>query len=230
MPKRQGHGFTTASTRNGSRKRTDVLCDLVEGFPAGRNQPPPETAPYDPDFLTNYESGGRRPSARFAGTALSFIEKWKKFQFAFLGRTASPSSRMAGTRSERYRDRHQLRSGGLSLNAAAAYTDAKTKGNICKAGTDLDPTAPGTEDVRPAPSGSRLPVTPRFKASATARYTWPVWAGRKAHVQGALSIRAPRRRPSSPRSHSSTPRAHSRRRTTSKASCGCVVGRPVRGL
>ena len=31
-----------------------------------------------------------------------------------------------------------------------------------------------------------MPITPKFKASATARYSWPVWAGR-AHVQGVIS-------------------------------------------
>jgi len=37
-------------------------------------------------------------------------------------------------------------------------------------------------------SGSRLPVTPKFKATATARYTWPMGPG-KAHVQGSLAYR-----------------------------------------
>ena len=32
-----------------------------------------------------------------------------------------------------------------------------------------------------------MPVTPKFKGSATARYSWPVWAGTKAHVQGGIS-------------------------------------------
>ena len=35
-------------------------------------------------------------------------------------------------------------------------------------------------------SGSRLPVTPKFKASATARYTWPAGDG-KAHVQSSIA-------------------------------------------
>jgi len=91
--------------------------------------------------------------------------------------------------------------GGLTLNAAAAYTDAKTKGNVCNVFADTtpncdailtpdDPTTPENEEVRDfasAPSGTRLPVTPKFKASASARYTWPAWADVKAHVQGAIS-------------------------------------------
>jgi outer membrane receptor protein involved in Fe transport len=44
----------------------------------------------------------------------------------------------------------------------------------------------GDADFILVPSGTRLPITPKFKASATARYTWPVWTGH-AHVQGAVS-------------------------------------------
>jgi outer membrane receptor protein involved in Fe transport len=36
------------------------------------------------------------------------------------------------------------------------------------------------------PSGTRLPITPKFKGSATARYTWPMWSG-NSHVQGAVA-------------------------------------------
>ena len=51
--------------------------------------------------------------------------------------------------------------------------------------------APLTNDDRSisssAPSGTRLPVTPKFKATATARYSWPRAATVKAHVQGELT-------------------------------------------
>ncbi|HET9337003.1 MAG TPA: TonB-dependent receptor, partial [Sphingomicrobium sp.] len=90
---------------------------------------------------------------------------------------------------------------GLSLTAAAAYTDAKTKGNICFASVVVDPSPDcsallddqGTPDPSDddfnfivTPSGTRLPVTPKFKATATARYAWPVGPGR-AHVQGSIA-------------------------------------------
>ena len=44
----------------------------------------------------------------------------------------------------------------------------------------------GDPDFVVSPSGTRLPVTPKFKGSATARYAWPMWTGR-AHVQGAIA-------------------------------------------
>src|SRR5207302_2174455 len=79
--------------------------------------------------------------------------------------------------------------GGLSLTATAAYTDAKTQGNICKQALVVDPSpdCSGPGDFIFVPSGTRLPVTPKFKGSATARYTWPAWADVKAHVQGTVS-------------------------------------------
>ena len=46
---------------------------------------------------------------------------------------------------------------------------------------------PGSaQSSRITPSGTRLPVTPRFKGSATARYQWPMGPG-KAHVQGVVA-------------------------------------------
>jgi outer membrane receptor protein involved in Fe transport len=87
---------------------------------------------------------------------------------------------------------------GLSLTAAASYTDAKTKGAICKASFDQAPncdtfypndpstTADDFQDFIITPSGTRLPITPKFKGTATARYTWPMGSG-KAHVQGSIA-------------------------------------------
>jgi outer membrane receptor protein involved in Fe transport len=84
----------------------------------------------------------------------------------------------------------------LSLTAAAAYTNAKTKGNICNVAADttrncdilLDdngtPNDPSDDefDFITAPNGTRLPVTPKFKITGTARYAWDMGPG-KAHAQ-----------------------------------------------
>ena len=117
-----------------------------------------------------------------------YHEIWKKFQFAFLGANSfteihnGKDAQVNGIETD-----VNYVSGGLTLNATAAYTDAKTKGNICSDGTDLDPNCQGPDDFVAAPSGTRLPVTPKFKGALTARYTWPAWADVKAHVQGAVS-------------------------------------------
>jgi outer membrane receptor for Fe3+-dicitrate len=44
----------------------------------------------------------------------------------------------------------------------------------------------GHPDFIITPSGTRLPVTPQFKGSATARYSWQMGSG-KTHVQGVIS-------------------------------------------
>jgi outer membrane receptor protein involved in Fe transport len=72
------------------------------------------------------------------------------------------------------------------LTLTGAYTDAKTKGAICHASTDPAADCSAAGDYVITPSGTRLPITPQFKGSGTARYSWPMGPG-KAHVQGVVS-------------------------------------------
>jgi outer membrane receptor protein involved in Fe transport len=166
------------------------------GFRPGGINRQPNTGPYAPDFLTNYEIGWKTTFAgnRIRWNGAIYHQKWEGFQFSFLGQNSltqiqnGRNARINGIET----DINYL-TGGLSLTAAAAYTDAKTQGNICHAdiGTDPSPDCSGLDskgrpDFIVTPSGTRLPVTPKFKASATARYTWPVWTGH-AHVQGVIA-------------------------------------------
>ena len=147
--------------------------------------------PYAPDFLTNYELGWKTTFGPFRWNGAIYHQAWKKVQFAFLGEsslTVIQNGRDARVRGIET-DINYVR-GGLTLNAAAAYTDAKTKGNICNFALGepqcdgLD--AAGDPDFIVTPSGTRLPVTPKFKFAATARYQWPMGPGR-AHVQAGLA-------------------------------------------
>ncbi len=175
------------------------------GFRPGGINRQPETPPYAPDFLTNYEAGWK---TTFLGNRLRwngaiYHQKWEGVQFSYLGPnslTVIQNGRNAIVNGIET-DLNYIQ-GGLSLTVAAAYTDAKTKGNICHAALVVDPTpdcsallddngtpndpSDDTFDHIVVPSGTRLPITPKFKASATARYTWPVWTGH-AHVQGVLA-------------------------------------------
>ena len=145
-------------------------------------------------ILTNYELGWKTTLGPVRWNGAIFHDRWKKFQFAFLG--ANSFTEIHNARDAVINgietDVSYIR-GGLTLNAAAAYTDAKTKGNICTFAADTDPdclgVVDGNQDFPAAPSGTRLPLTPKFKATATARYTWPAWADVKAHVQGSVSYR-----------------------------------------
>ncbi|WP_293942349.1 TonB-dependent receptor [Sphingomonas sp.] len=184
VPKRaKGNGFTHRLNMTfRADPNTLLYATWSRGFrPGGINRRVGD--PYQPDYLTNYELGVKITAMGGAvhwNTAV-YHQIWKKFQFSFLGLnslTVIQNGRDAtinGIESDISYSR-----GGLTLNAAAAYTDAKTKGNICQ-GFDADANCTG--DTIVAPSGTRLPITPRFKGSATARYSWNLAGATKAHVQ-----------------------------------------------
>src|SRR5690349_18342691 len=163
-----------------------------KGFRPGGVNRRVDVPPYAADFLINYELGWKTTFGPLRWNGDIFHEKWKAFQFAFLGLNSfteihnAKDANINGLET----DLSYIR-GGLTLNAAAAYTDAKTKGNICTLAGDPDPaclgTVDGVKDFPSAPSGTRLPITPKFKATATARYSWPAWADVKAHVQAGVS-------------------------------------------
>ena len=143
---------------------------------------------YDPDYLTNYEVGMKSQFGRIRWNVALFHERWKKLQFAFLGENSfteihnAKDANINGVETD-----VSYNNGGLNLSGAAAYTDAKTKGNICTLVSDTSDDCSAPDDFISAPSGTRLPITPKLKATATARYTWPAWADVKAHVQGGLT-------------------------------------------
>jgi len=158
-----------------------------KGFRPGGINRQPGLAPYDPDFLINYELGWKTTLGPLRWNGAIYHQEWKKFQFSFLGENSltvvqnGRDARINGIETD-----INYVHGGLSLNAAAAYTDAKTKQNICAVAADTAPDCDGVPgDEITAPKGSRLPVTPKFKVTGTARYTWNVGPGR-AHGQVAI--------------------------------------------
>jgi outer membrane receptor protein involved in Fe transport len=162
------------------------------GFrPGGINRQP--LAPdYEPDFLTNYELGWKTSIGPVRWNGALYRQRWEEFQFSFLGLNSltviqnGRDAKIQGVETD-----VSYVAGRLTLNAALAFTDAKTKGNICNfsegngdcSGLDDD----GDDDFIVTPSGTRLPVTPRWKGAVTARYAWPMAMGR-AHVQGSVAF------------------------------------------
>jgi iron complex outermembrane receptor protein len=162
-----------------------------KGFRPGGINRQPDTPPYAPDFLTNYELGWKTTFAghRIRWNGAIYHQKWEGIQFSYLGPnslTVIQNGRNANVDGIET-DLNYIQ-GGLSLTAAAAYTNAKSSGNICHQALVVDPSpdCTGAGDFVVVPSGTRLPITPKFKSSFTARYTWPVWTG-NAHVQGAVA-------------------------------------------
>ena len=157
-----------------------------KGFRPGGINRQPGLAPYDPDFLVNYELGWKTSFGPLRWNGAIFHQEWQKFQFSFLGENSltvvqnGRDARVNGMET----DISYVR-GGLTLNAAAAYIDAKTKQNICAVAADETPNCTDPGDEITAPKGSRLPITSKFKITGTARYAWDMGPG-KAHVQAGV--------------------------------------------
>ena len=160
------------------------------GFRPGGINRRGDIPPYDADFLTNFELGWKTTFGPVRWNGAVYHQRWNSFQFSFLGQNSfteihnGKNANINGIETD-----VNYVAGGLTLNAAAAYTDAKTKGDICGFVTDQDTCDPLTNFVS-VPSGSRLPVTPKFKGSATARYSWPAFSNVKAHVQGGIAYQS----------------------------------------
>jgi iron complex outermembrane receptor protein len=184
----KGNGFThRLSARWKPTKDLMFYATWSRGFrPGGINRQPNAPA-YDPDYLTNFEVGWKTGFGPLTWNGAIYHQIWKKFQFSFLGENS-----LTVIQNGRNADINGVETdlsyiaGGLSVNAAASYTDAKTSGAICNSSLDPTPDCSAPGDFIVTPDGTRLPITPKFKATGTARYTWPVWTG-KAHVQGSVA-------------------------------------------
>jgi iron complex outermembrane receptor protein len=138
------------------------------------------TPPYKPDYLTNYELGWKTAwldnTLNFNGAL--YLEDWKDFQFTFLGPNSIPiianagQAQILGIESDVY----WRATDNLTIDGSAAYTDAELTEPYCSDATCADILAP---------KGQQLPITPRFKMNATARYEFKV-DEYNAHIQGAL--------------------------------------------
>jgi outer membrane receptor protein involved in Fe transport len=186
----KGHGFThRLSAKWKPTKDLMFYATWSRGFrPGGINRQPNAPA-YAPDFLTNYEVGWKTSFGPFTWNGALYHQIWKKFQFSFLGENSltviqnGRNAKIDGVETDM-----SYIQGGLSLNAAAAYTNARTSGAICHSSVDPTADCSAPDDYIVAPSGTRLPITPKFKATGTARYTWPMGIG-KAHVQGSVAYK-----------------------------------------
>ena len=166
---------------------------------ARRRRPSRRSATYDPDYLTNYEIGYKTSwldnHLRFNGAF--FWEDWKNFQFGFLGQNSFTIVRNAGSArikgAEQQLEWTPMR--GLNLSLGATELDAKLSKDFC---IDVDPNTGGPLPIGPAPpagcpfwdavpSGTQLPIVPKFKTDATVRYSFPLGGDMEGHVQGSFA-------------------------------------------
>jgi iron complex outermembrane receptor protein len=158
-----------------------VYATWSKGFrPGGVNRNGGGTIPpYKPDYLTNYELGWKTSwfENRLRWNGALFYEKWKDFQFSYLGPNALTIIANAGQASIKglESDLEFAVTDGLTISGGFAYLDAKLTQQF---GTD--PTSSLF-----APNGEQLPVTPKFKGNLTGRYTFDIGDGYKGHLQAS---------------------------------------------
>ena len=157
-----------------------VYATASTGFrPGGINRAGAAT-PFGADKLTNYEIGIKNSFLDRHATlnVTIFDEEWKNVQVTFQAPGSSGVAQITnagGARSRGVEGDVSYRTGRFTLTANAAYIDAKLTSPLFTGGTT--PTAP---------AGTKLPLTPDFKASAIGRYEFDVGTWR-SHVQASLS-------------------------------------------
>ncbi len=173
-----------------------VYATWSKGFrPGGVNRNGGGTLPpYKPDYLTNYELGWKTTwfENRLRWNGALFYEKWKDFQFSYLGANAltiianAGQAEIKGVESDlefQATDSLTVTGGFAYLNAKLTQTFAPKDPTNCT--DENDPTTCQVDPSLFAPSGEQLPVTPKFKANLTARYTFDLTEGYKAHLQAS---------------------------------------------
>lgn len=155
--------------------------------------------PYAPDYLKNYEVGWKTQwlghSLRWNGAL--FWEDWNNFQYSFLGPNSltiienGGSARIKGIES----DLLWAATNNLLLSTNFTWLSAQLTRDLCPtsgatscaAAVTPAPLLPGGQWVGPwAPSGTNLPVAPKFKGNFIGRYTFAAVNGMEPFAQAAL--------------------------------------------
>ncbi len=180
-----------------------IYATWSEGYRPGGINRRGTLPPYKSDFLTNYEIGWKTSwdNNRIRWNGAFFRENWKDFQFSYLGANGLTEIRNANqARIDGFEtDLTWAATYNLSISGGFAWYNARLAADYCKA-TDpltgaLDATCFDPVDLsapfnnrKPdfAASGTRLPITPRFKGNLNARYSFD-WAGGDAYGQATVT-------------------------------------------
>ncbi len=178
-----------------------VYATWSEGFRPGGINRKGTLPPYLSDFLTNYEAGWKTGwmDGRLRWNGAVFQENWKDFQYTILGPNSLPEIHNANQARIRGLETNVnwKATDDLLLTGSAAWYDAKLTANYCgkafqATGEPITNCPVGSTvdgfffpDGPQAPKGTRLPITPKFKANLVARYGFD-FQGMDAYVQGAL--------------------------------------------
>ncbi len=152
-----------------------VYATWSEGYRPGGINRRGTLPPYVSDFLTNWEAGWKTSWAdnSVIWNGAVFQEDWEDFQFSLLGLNGlteiknAAQARIRGLES----DLTWAATYNLRLSGGIAVYNAELTDNYC--GFTDDNGVPVTVCDEPeAPSGTRLPISAKFKGNVSARYSW----------------------------------------------------------
>lgn len=158
------------------------------GFRPGGNNRRPGINPYDSDTIDNFELGLKTSwfDRKLRLNAAVYYEKWNKLQYALspVGSAGVTNVYNAGdARVYGAEVDFALQLGQLTLSGSGAYNDAKLTTNFCEIGTSGNSDC--TTGAFAAPKETQLPVQPKFKGTATARYEFQI-GNMESFVQGSV--------------------------------------------
>jgi outer membrane receptor protein involved in Fe transport len=138
--------------------------------------------PYRPDYLDNYELGWKTSWAdnRVRLNGALFYQKWKDFQFSFLGQNgltnvtnAQGGARISGIETTvEWAATRNLRLAGSITLLDPKLTDAFCKLSDVQLGQPCVDSSGAPDPQDAAPKGTVLPITPKIKGSFDARYSF----------------------------------------------------------
>ncbi|HUO80594.1 MAG TPA: TonB-dependent receptor [Steroidobacteraceae bacterium] len=184
-----------------------LYATYSKGFRPGGVNRNGDLGPYAADYLTNYEFGWKTQwlgrHLRWNGSI--FQEDWNDFQFSFLGPNSLTIITNGGTARIRGIENELEWSvgGGVMLSLNASLLDPRMTTNYCgvtnpdngQAVTTADCTytyhdsagnvVQGGPSTPQAPAGSNLPIAPKFKGNAVARYNFSMSGEWDGSVQAA---------------------------------------------
>jgi iron complex outermembrane receptor protein len=146
-----------------------VYATYSTGFRPGGINRRVGVEPYGEDTLSNYEIGWKTTwlDHRLRLNGAVYHERWNGIQYGVIGFLGAVNFINAGDANiDGIELDGQLKLGGFSFSASAAYNDARLATPFCTTINGVQQCDLGVA----APKGTRLPVQPRFKDTVTVRY------------------------------------------------------------
>jgi len=183
-----------------------IYATWSRGFRPGGINRRGNLPPYGADFISNYEIGLKTDwlNHRLRFNMALYQLDWDNIQLSFLGANGLTEIRNAGNARIRGAefDLYARPAEGLTINLGAAFNDAEITEDFCLIANpqfdctidaDLDGDGVPETNATLAPSGTRLPLTARFKGNARIRYEFPL-LGMNGHVQASATHEGTRTR------------------------------------